>query len=438
MLSGRESWSRLATSWLRKHGFPLESSAARPFEISIGGACRISRGLVEGPCDDGWAASVDLDVRACTVDCLDLQCGNGLRLHEVGFSGDLVRRIPATRGDRSDPHPWIPVSDLTRTPPLLVQFLATGSSWDRVVEACAPDGSHGCVVARRGELTVTGLPLFAIAARYQWMPPVDEGYYAIERRCWGETADLWLAGLVEDSARAAGVALARRSPWPQGRGAALTMRFDHDRPISPDSLEGLLALLDAHGLRASWGFLARLSDPATIAAVARRGHEIVLHTEAGTRSRLREELDHFRSLGHDVRGVTAHGGIGSAGHLGQRLHEWAAAEGLEHADALSRDSHLPHPALAVTDNAVIELPLHLPPTHQSLDTGTRPEAHALPVLRSDIPRRLERGGLVTIMNHPDIHREQLGALLDSLDLSDVWRTSHLDAVRRVRAVAEQE
>jgi peptidoglycan/xylan/chitin deacetylase (PgdA/CDA1 family) len=199
----------------------------------------------------------------------------------------------------------------------------------------------------------------------------------------------------------------------------------------------MLALLDAHGAKASWGFLARLSDPAAIAAVARRGHEIVLHTEAGTRSALRRELDHFASLGHDIRGVTAHGGIGSAGHLGQRLYEWASAEGLEHADILSRDAHLPHPALAAAADGIVELPVYLPPGHWSLDTGTRPEAHALPALLADIPRRLDRGGLVTIMNHPDIHREQLRALLESLDLSRVWRASHLDAVRRVRAATEQ-
>lgn len=433
IVPGREAWSRFATPWLRKHGFNVEPEGRDSFEISIGGACHTSKGLVEGPCDGGWWSSIGLDVRACTVESLDLHGAEELHLRGIGFSGDIVRRIPGGRGERSEPRPWVPVCDLTRTPPLSVQFLDTGSSWERLVEARAPDGSQGCVVARRGELTVTGLPLFAIAARYQWMPPVDEGYYTIERRCWSDTADLWLAGLVEESALAAGIRLSRRNPWPQGTRSALTVRFDHDRPISTKSLEELLSLLDAHGLKASWGFLARLSDPATMDAVSHRGHEIVLHSEAGSRAQLHDELRHFRARGHDVRGVTAHGGIGSAGHLGQRLHEWAAAEGLEHADTLSRDSHLPHPALAVTDTGITELPLYLPPWHQSLDTGTRPEAHALTSMLSDIPLALDRGGLVTIMNHPDIHREQLQSLLESLDLSGVWRASHRDAVRCVRA-----
>jgi len=378
---------------------------------------------------------VGLGVREVVADWLDLLCRDGLEVLGAGFSGDVVRRIPAARGERSDPHPWETHDDLMRVPRLRVRFLEAGPGWETIAEARTQDGAEGCVAARRGALTVTGVPFLAIAARYQWMPPLREGYHSIARRCWGEAADLWLAGLVDGAARAAGASLRREGPWPAGFRSALTVRFDHDRPIPEESLADLLALLDAHGLKASWGFLARLSDPAAMQAVARRGHEIVLHTEAGSRERLREELDHFRALGHDVRGVTAHGGIGSAGHLGQRLYEWAAAEGLEHADILSRETHLPHPAIAAGPCGLRELPLMLPPVHCSLDVGTKPDAHALPALLRELPARLARGGLVTVMNHPDIHRAQLRQLFTALDLGTTWCTTHLGAVRRMRAAA---
>jgi hypothetical protein len=432
-----EAWSRSAGLWFRLHGFPAflpHSPGTIPFEVAVAGAEPAAAGLVESPFAEGWLESVGLVARSSVVESIDIQVGGGPGFPGVGFSGDIVRRIPAARGERSEPHPWRGGEGCMRVPQLRVQFLEPGPSWERLVEATAPSGERGCIVARRGALTVMGAPLLAIASRYRWMPPVDEGYYAIERRCWSEAADLWLASLVEESACATGLVMSRESPWPNGHRSALTVRFDHDRLIPEESLQDMLSLLDAHGLRASWGFLARLSPPEVLAAVARRGHEVVLHSEAGSKAQLRAELDHFRAMGHDVRGVTAHGGIGSAGHLGQRLFEWAAAEGLEHADLLSRDTHLPSAAIVARLDGIGELPLFLPPSHWSLDTGTRPEAHALDTLAAELPPCMARGGLVTVMNHPDIHREQLRSLFACIDLSSAWRTTHLGAVRRAREV----
>jgi hypothetical protein len=426
------AWWALAGSWLAKHGIPAAASPAPGFPLLLAGAACGDRGYVEGPWPQGELASMGMTVDERRLDRLELRPLAGPSLGDVGFATDIVRRIPASRGERSDPFTWAPPSALMEVPPMPVRFLRLGDGWEFLAEGRLPDGSSGCVLARRGGLTVAGAPFLAMAIRNQWMPPVEVGYYSKERAVFNEACDAWLAEVIRDSARAAGFRLPRRSPWPEGARAALTVRFDHDRAIPAESLQSLLALLDAHGLKASWGFLARLSDPSTMHAVAQRGHEVVLHTEAGSRQRLREELDHFRALGHVVRGVTAHGGIGSAGHLGQRLHEWAAAEGLEHADILSRDTHLPHPAIAVRPDGLHELPLMLPPVHCSLDIGTKPEAHALPALLAEVPVRIGRGGLVTVMNHPDIHREQLRELFESVDLSATWCTTHLDAVGRVR------
>lgn len=431
------AWSSMAGSWLRKHGMPALHGNGSRFPITLNGSMPIGDGLAEGPFDAVALEPLGLGATEHVAEWVEILPTGTETLGEVGFATDLVRRIPAARGERSDPYRWTSPHAILSTPPLRVQFLRLSDGWDCLAEGKLADGSRGCIVARRGGLTLVGFPFLAMLVRHHWMPPVDDGYYSVEGPFFNEAADLWLADLVASSAAAAGMRVVRASPWPAGMGSALTVRFDHDRAISEASLQDMLGLLDSYGMKASWGFLARLSDPSTIDAVARRGHEIVLHSEAATRASLRQELDHFKSLGHDIRGVTAHGGIGSAGHLGQRLYEWASAEGLEHADILSRDAHLPHPALAATADGITELPVYLPPGHCSLDVGTKPEAHALPALLDDIPRRLDRGGLVTIMNHPDIHREELRTLLGSLDLSRVWRASHLDAVRRVRAVTER-
>jgi peptidoglycan/xylan/chitin deacetylase (PgdA/CDA1 family) len=430
------NWWSLAGSWLTKHGIPSGGPSAVGFPLLLGGALRGERGYIEGPCPSHDLALLGVRIDERIADRVELLPADGPSLGEVGFATDIVRRIPAARGERSEPFQWTTASALMAVPPLRVRFLRLGEGWECLAEGRLADGSAaGCVLARRGGLTVAGAPFLAMAVRNQWMPPVEVGYYSTERTAFGEAAEVWLAETIRCSARAAGFRLPVRSPWPGSARSALTVRFDHDRPIPEESLADLLALLDSHGLKASWGFLARLSDPATMRAVARRGHEIVLHTEAGSRERLREELDHFRALGHDVRGVTAHGGIGSAGHLGQRLYEWAAAEGLEHADILFRETLLPHPAIAAGPCGLRELPLMLPPVHCSLDFGTKPDAHALPALLRELPARLARGGLVTVMNHPDIHREQLRQLFTALDLGTTWCTTHLGAVRRMRAAA---
>jgi hypothetical protein len=427
-------------SWLHKQGIAATtgSGSGASFVVHPRGAAPGGAGIVEGPSDESWLRAVGLRSRtvvAAAIDVMPLE--SDVSLAGLGYATDIIRRIPLSRGDRSEPHPWQATDPSLREPTLEVQFLEGGTGWEEIAEAQTTDGERGCVAIRRQRLTVLGAPFFGMAVRHQWMPPVEEGYYGVAYHRFGEEAHRWLAGLVCDSARSAGIELGPESPWPNGHRSALTVRFDHDRPIPEESLRDMLSLLDAHGLRASWGFLARLSPPEVLAAVAQRGHEVVLHSEAGSHVQLRQELAHFRAMGHDVRGVTAHGGTGSAGHLGQRLFEWAAAEGLEHADLLSRETHLPCPAIAAGSDGIGELPLFLPPSHLSLDVGTRPEAHALDALAAEVPLRLGRGGLVTVMNHPDIHRAQLQSLFAGIDLSSAWRTTHLCAVRLVRGARER-
>jgi hypothetical protein len=66
---------------------------------------------------------------------------------------------------------------------------------------------------------------------------------------------------------------------------------------------------------------------------------------------------------------------------------------------------------------------------------TKPDGHQLETLRLDVPKALEEGGHVIIMNHPDIHWQELMSLLDSLSLDGVWCAPIADVVERLNAHA---
>ncbi len=62
----------------------------------------------------------------------------------------------------------------------------------------------------------------------------------------------------------------------------------------------------------------------------------------------------------------------------------------------------------------------VPASHYSFDSGTKPEAHKLEYMMQTLPARLNGGCHVVLMNHPDIHIEELVTLLQNLDFSKVW------------------
>ena len=285
-----------------------------------------------------------------------------------------------------------------------------------------------------GKLTLAGLPLFDIVCRKHWMPPINDGYYTIESEPVSAATERWFAHFIIKAALAAGHTLVMLDHWPEGRRAALTLRLDHDRAISQQSVSDLLKFLNSKGVLASWGFLARLVPPEAIAAVQQCGHEIVLHSEAPDAERLKREVMQFRTQGVHLRGVTAHGGTGSAGHLGQNYFEWAREAGLDHAELLSRDTLFPHPTVALHDRQLSSEDFYNITAHQSLDLGTAVDAHQLDHLLSEVPKLLAAGEHVTLMNHPDIHRQELKVLLNTLVDRDLWCATHGQTVDWSRSI----
>lgn len=439
--SNRPHWSSLLPMWLRKHGFVFNNGPRvrdDEFVVAAQGALPpvdLPAGFYEGPFDRASLEKLDLGAREMRGDRValypcgparserDPECFDGL-----AYGRDVLRRIPTQRGEKSDPYVWQP-EDMRLAPgPVPVQVFEQAPGWHVLAHARLDDTDEmHPVLVSNGRIVVSGVPLFDLVGRKHWIPAIEHGYYSLEHDPFPVEAELWLARLIRASALAAGVSVTMLDPWPNGRRAALTIRFDHDRDISSESFSSLLGFLERHKLRASWGFLVRLAPSEKMAQARAEGHEIVLHTEASDRSRFVREVQTLRDAGSPVAGVTAHGGIGSAGHLGQAYFDWAAAAGLRHADTLSRNMHAPHPMVKIEDGSISTGPIYLPPLHHSLDHGTAPTAHYLDDLLRDVPSRLAAGDHVTVMNHPDIHRPEFERLLSGLALDDVWPTTHRQA-----------
>jgi SAM-dependent methyltransferase len=133
-------------------------------------------------------------------------------------------------------------------------------------------------------------------------------------------------------------------------------------------------------------------------------------------------------------GYTAHGGVGSGGFLGSSQHRWAEDAGLLYGEMLGTLSRLPHPWMTTAGGVPEATMLVLPPMHASLDATTKPDEHNLERLRQQVPARLAAGELVVVMNHPDIHIEQLRELLGELDLDTTWRATLEEVAHWQRSV----
>ena len=72
--------------------------------------------------------------------------------------------------------------------------------------------------------------------------------------------------------------------------------------------------------------------------------------------------------------------------------------------------------------------------HHSLDAGMGPDEHRLGALLRAQEGARRAGDLFVLMNHPDVHREQLLTLIGHADLTSTWCCTAAQAARWTRGV----
>ena len=315
-------------------------------------------------------------------------------------------------------------------------------------------------LVQHDRLIVTSFGLLAFLAQAHSAEPVD----GVEFRSWPRTLGLEAIamGLIDRLYEMAGLARARVLPWPVGRSWALTVRHDVDRPARPTSIRAALDMHEAVGTSATWYWrTSNLSDvhrsrptasrrrfrgtrriapgaarQAVRLVAAEPRHEVALHTEHPWGSD--DELGALeRVSGRPVRGTSAHGDPLMFRWQGAPNVLWAEHLECDYTELIQQAHVHPHRFLtADASGRVRPLRVLCLPHHESFERSTRPGDVAADEVLSSAQLFTATGGLMQVLNHPDINLDALAHTLAQLPVegridctaaqaTDWWRRTHV-------------
>ena len=315
-------------------------------------------------------------------------------------------------------------------------------------EATAPASP---AVVRSGRVVGSAFELFAYLGQAHSSEPWPHGEFRNAPRTSGVEA--LLLAVIDELYALSAQPRVRLLPWPAGYRWALNVRHDFDRPLGPREVE---RVVDGHvqaGTAATWYWRARHLDPprsgiarlfpgrarrraeASLSAVRSTArHEIAHHTDRPWTGADREQRIIEAASGSRVAGTSAHGDPECFRFQGAPNVLWAHRQGLDYTELLER-AHL-HPHRFVTmasDGGIRELDIICLPHHESFDLSMR-SGHTG---RSRILRIVElfasAGGLLQVMNHPDLNVDALFETLALLPTAGRWDCTAREAVTWWRA-----
>jgi SAM-dependent methyltransferase len=313
-------------------------------------------------------------------------------------------------------------------------------------------GERRPALARRGPLIAASFSLFGFLGQQTTIQPFAGAEHLIWTRPFALEA--MLAALLDEMHRRARVPRPRIMPWPEGAEWALGVRHDFDRAQSRGQVGRVLAAHAAAGTAATWYWRARHvggsrsaadrvrsrgSDGAAVARMvaAAPRQEVALHTELLWLSAEGERRALERATGRTMLGTSAHGDPNCFRWQGAPNVLWAERHGFEYTEFISHSHLHPHRFAALRADGTIEPSRTIClPHHESLDRSTTPgDANVDGVLAAAESYR-RAGGLMQVLNHPDLNLEQLAAVLAGLpsagrldwtaaEAVDWWRRSHV-------------
>lgn len=444
-------WSGHIKMWFDKWGFltntieDIKHIKKQQFVIVARGANIDSidfesfSGFIEGPISDvvlkrlGISAKTRVGTKfkvnaAADISVFDLTSNSVTS--EFGRPRDMLRSIPRLGWIKSKPY-LLKKNDVDE---VVYQTFEVPEGW-RAIALITSDSDKNPkpVIISNGHLLLCGMPLLDMICQKHSMPYCKHGYWAPSRKVVNWKVEHFLCSLIIQTAADSKNTIYYINHWPDAAKAAFTIRHDYDRPINNKVLDDILGFYKKKQIKCSFQFLNRLKPTDQISKILEEGHEIALHSEASNEKKFTKEIKEFKkTTSVNIKGATCHGGNGSTGHLGAYLFEWAERQGVFYTERLGRDNYIPHPALVPKGVQGKSLECMVMSAHSSLDTGTAPNAHSCSYLMDAIPQHLASGQVVNIMNHPDIHVDELKKLINSLKLDNVWKASHFEIVNWCR------
>jgi hypothetical protein len=428
---------------MRKQGlFPLSTNIIPPsseYSIVLRDAGLIADlGFIEGPIGTELQKKHQLQVAETSLSQISLVNSSFEAIGSLTYGRFMVKKIPANSDTLTFPHEHLDEDPRWHAKDIRFQyFLNIPPEWRILAYGFIAEGEYVPVIIANDVMIVCGISIFDVFGFNHAMPALSEGFYKSVLATNQYPIERWLVSQLIEHASLLGIPLQRKTLWPKGCHAALSIRHDYDRPISRKQVDVMLRFYAERNIRASWFLLVDKPPPSDqINAMLALGHEVALHTISSTFAEFLEEVMRFREItGVTAAGFTCHGGIGSSGHLALTHNEWALHAGMRYGEMIGRCRGIPHPLVLPRKGYPLDQKLLVQNCHHSLDLTTKPEGHQLEKLRLDVPKALEEGGHVTIMNHPDIHWPELMSLLDGLRLDGVWSATINDVVERLNTHA---
>lgn len=307
-------------------------------------------------------------------------------------------------------------------------------------------------LVRRGPLIASSFSLFGFLGQQTTIQPFAGAEHLIWPRPFALEA--LLAALLDDMHRRARVPRPRIMPWPEGAEWALNVRHDFDRAQSRGQVGRVLAAHDDAGTAATWYWRTRHvhgarsaadrvrsrgSDGAAVARMvaAAPRQEVALHTELLWLSADDERRALEGATGRPALGTSAHGDPNCFRWQGAPNVLWAECHGFDYTEFISHSHLHPHRFAALgTDGTIEPARVICLPHHESLDRSTKPgDVNADSVLAAAESYR-RAGGLMQILNHPDLNLAELSELLHRLpsagrldwtaaEAAGWWRRTHV-------------
>ena len=307
-------------------------------------------------------------------------------------------------------------------------------------------------LVRRGALTAASFSLFGYLGQQTTIQPFQGAEHLIWPRPFALEA--LLAALLDEMHRRARVPRPRIMPWPEGAEWVLNVRHDFDRAQSRGQVGRVLAAHAEAGTAGTWYWRSRHvtgprsagdrvrsrgSDGAGVARMVAGSprQEVALHTELPWRSAETERRDLERAIGRPTLGTSAHGDPNCFRWQGAPNVLWAERHGFEYTEFISHSHLHPHRFAALRPDGEIE-PSRIVclPHHESLDRSTTPGDANVDNVLTAAESYQRAGGLMQILNHPDLNLEELADVLrrlpsdGRLDWTAVeaaawWRRTHV-------------
>jgi ubiquinone/menaquinone biosynthesis C-methylase UbiE len=316
----------------------------------------------------------------------------------------------------------------------------------------AAGGARSPALVRRGALVACSFSLLGFLGQQTTIQPFAGAEHLIWPRPFALEA--LLAALLDGMHRRAKVPRPRLLPWPEGAEWTLSVRHDFDRAQSRAQVERVLGAHAAAGTAATWYWRARHvngsrsaadrvrsrgSDGAAVARLvaAAPQQEVALHTERLWTSAERERRQVEGATGRPAHGTSAHGDPNCFRWQGAPNVLWAERQGFDYTEFISHSHLHPHRFAALRPDGTIEPSRVIClPHHESLDRSTAPGDAATESVLAAAESYRRAGGMMQVLNHPDLNLEELSEVLRLLptdgrldwtaaQAADWWRRTHV-------------